>query len=477
MPRRNTNTPTLSGTHALISGAVCTVILIISIVLFRSLTQHPPEAPSGPPAARSAGLAQTDPPSEATPGNPLQPTREEVTSLQQKLTETKQELTDVRDQLTESQRQMNELLEKISEFEVVSASAEAQNMAVQARAEQVAQDLKTLAAELTGWHTRFTSLMTAEEGKRIVAAGTYLDFFSALSEKSRPSENQLAVWRDQIDKLLEPLKSASTKKNETFVAPKDYVQLIDQIAKEVRQALDDLQQDRALLDVVLRDTAKVDPADMTLNEALARRREEEIRVFSQRVSQARQSALESSGKLLEDAEAQRVAASAAKQKQIIDNERQRLELDTQALKDQAEAAQQSFAAQQAKAKLVREMEADMDEIRNLLRPFIEPGFKQPLDYINFQATLEKGPVSFSKIKGTGALDNTMEALTKLMSIGTSKGNDRPRGGFPVFHYTVPTTKLRDFLEKDPKMREKLQRAQELLNKYGPLLVERGMLSP
>ena len=112
------------------------------------------------------------------------------------------------------------------------------------------------------------------------------------------------------------------------------------------------------------------------------------------------------------------------------------------------------------AQLEREMQRDMNEIKGLLRAYTSPGFA-------YRPDDTKGPVSYSLIKSAGGLEPTRKGLDNLFYIATGN-SDRDRGGLPEgvgghIGSETPT--------------QPIERAQELLIKYGELMVRKGMLAP
>ena len=395
--------------HAVISATVCAGVLVIGIMLFRNFvgnsghepseeravsrpnTSPPPPSADVPAVSRSDSQRQRIEATDATLQNLEGQTKAKLATLETEVGTANKEI-------AQAEMQIGKLLDDLTKYEVIRAPIQAQAVAVKERAEKALSDLQDLAAELDSWSTKFKSLLTSDEGKKIVAAGNYLDLFANLAHKNRPSDSQLAVWRKQLKTLLEPLRTAAEKSGQTVVTSADVVSLIDDVGKNVRGALDDLRQDQKVLEMILRDTAGATAGEVTLDQALGRKKEEETRVLSRRIAEAHKSQWESSTRLLEEAEKSRVAAEAAKQKQVIDNERQRIELATEELKNKAVAEKETFEAQQAKAKLGREMDGEMQEIRDLLQPFLAPGFAQMVESGSFRSTMEKKPFSFSVIR-------------------------------------------------------------------------------
>ena len=153
---------------------------------------------------------------------------------------------------------------------------------------------------------------------------------------------------------------------------------------------------------------------------------------------------------------------AAAEREIADSRRrvQLLDADTR-----------RFTAQKAVVdrQLEQQFQRDITEIRTLLKPFITPGRTQHL-YVNGYKIDDDPtvrPVSFSRLEGLGYLESDRKTLMNFWR-STSAHNDRPLGSFP----DAPSGHI-GFESALPRV----QRAQQLLKKYGSLLVRKGMLSP
>jgi len=102
----------------------------------------------------------------------------------------------------------------------------------------------------------------------------------------------------------------------------------------------------------------------------------------------------------------------------------------------------------------------MNEIKGLLMAYTAPGF-------TYRPDDTKGPVSYSLIKSSGGLEPTRKGLGNLFFIAAGN-SDRERGGLPegVGGHIASETPVAP-----------IERAQDLLIKYGELMVRKGMLAP
>jgi hypothetical protein len=108
--------------------------------------------------------------------------------------------------------------------------------------------------------------------------------------------------------------------------------------------------------------------------------------------------------------------------------------------------------------LEKDFERDLPKIRSVLTPFISPGFQKR------GQNKGEGPMSFAVIQGAGALALTTDGRQNLADVVGN--NDRP---------TYPLKRFRGGQTREEEAMCNL--AQDLLTKYGPLMVEKGLLAP
>lgn len=146
-----------------------------------------------------------------------------------------------------------------------------------------------------------------------------------------------------------------------------------------------------------------------------------------------------------------------------------------ALRRQIAQVQREQKEFQAKAARLAALQRDMADVERYLQPFTAPGYLQPKSDRNAwdtERTVDKEPVSLSRLKRLGALEDTMEGLKRLYIFGGGKNpalnNSRPLGSFPQY--------WAQHLNK-PEVHQAVQRAQQLLREHGQALVEEQRLSP
>ena len=117
---------------------------------------------------------------------------------------------------------------------------------------------------------------------------------------------------------------------------------------------------------------------------------------------------------------------------------------------------------------------ELEKIRTHLVAFTTPGYVQPESADNLVYRNVKQPMSYSALRRIGALNPTNEGRATLLRVGGSKSatqrNDRPLGSFPRMNSI-------EQLRNDKNLKARVNEAQQLLRRYGPLMVEDGLLLP
>ena len=114
-------------------------------------------------------------------------------------------------------------------------------------------------------------------------------------------------------------------------------------------------------------------------------------------------------------------------------------------------------------------EALSPRVKSALAVFLKPRNLQPragVGFVSMQTTFDNKPMSFSRIEGLGALEQSTEGLAMLARIGANQklGELRWNKSWTPNYWSEGDTNF-------------LKTRQEMLIKYGPILVEEGLLSP
>jgi hypothetical protein len=344
-------------------------------------------------------------------------------------------------------------------------------------ASQAAQDASAAIDDLQeatrGWESAVKDLLGSDKGKRLAANPEALEQFHALKEQKRPASDLASQLRRRLEGTMRSVTRALETKNTAYSPTEEVFSRIQDIRTQAQSAAEIYRAHHRQLEAILARCPSEPAADTpTLSAALDALQQkwdaEKARIAAEVLGKVRAQGAREIAQAQAEAEQKIAKAEADAKRRLGEIEASRVVKETEKALEEARLRKKKEAAAAAKAALEREFEKDLPEIQSLLRPFITKGRTQPYKR-SFEMTTEIGPVSLAKLQATGAPNRTVEAQELLWGMTTAnRTNDRDLGGFPAF-----IGGARDWREKQPTM----QRAQELLNKYGELMVEKGLLAP
>lgn len=305
---------------------------------------------------------------------------------------------------------------------------------------------------------KLTDLESNSLGQKIASNEDLIEMYLMLKDAPQlGDQSELALQLDELRRTTEFIRSSAELPSIANVK-KQMTNIENGINDKLAAAKLGQRQFKALEYLA----EKESPHSLNLSEvaeaiATARTAEHQIRLAKARREAKRQN-LESEEERVRD-----LTQQVAEAENAIQQSRNRVKIAT--AKAKAELARREAEKRQLKL----EMQNDMAEIKSLLKPLISPGYTQHLyknAYKNDEST-EARPVSFGALVGFGYLTDSQEKLEAFWR-STNGFNDRPLGSFPK-----PRNSVQGFDEARPLV----LRAQELLKKYGELMVEEGLLSP
>lgn len=220
-----------------------------------------------------------------------------------------------------------------------------------------------------------------------------------------------------------------------------------------------------MLDLLVSKSPAASAGAATLKDVLERREEERATDLTGRLTDVRK-------QTKEEVEAEMKSF----EQQIGDLEAETKRMEAKAAVDKEEDRIKRVALQQEHEGEVRKQQAGMERLRKqfdidyprfekYLLPYTSHGYKQPLGP-SFEQTATRGPVSYARLVGTGALkEGNGEWLFLLTTIS---GNDRELGAFP------PRVISSGYEEKHMPT---FIAVQTFLRIYGPIMVEKELLAP
>ena len=337
-------------------------------------------------------------------------------------------------------------------------------------ANAVVCDLGKLKSLQVEWATLEAALLNGPAGNRVAGSAQHLLRVVDILQQVRPTAEQIVDWESQLNPLMEPFAEAASEATPVVIT-EEHAQLLSDLGKELKAQAAEFQRQKLLLESIQRETSGLAPDKLKLADAIAQHRVQRERAEADGLVQVRETARAEA----EKAGADRIAkAEQELTKAKLKQAEQKIAAEKEQLAEEARVAEMQHKATLAGlteeanrvadglrwAQLEREMQRDMNEIKGLLKAFTSPGFA-------YRPDDTKGPVSYSLIRSSGGLEPTRKGLGSLFFIATGN-SDRDRGGLPAGvggHISSETSTA------------PIERAQELLIKYGELMVRKGMLAP
>lgn len=348
---------------------------------------------------------------------------------------------------------------------------------VLAQARVATNALGQLVTQVSALIDEATALKTSEDGKRVALHRQLVSQARAFYEIQLPT-------LPQLDELTTKLESARRIEQQlvshlgTAFEPEAATSVEAQnLAVSANQYLQKVTQTRAILTSLLQESkvkftkGAVDANSPTLEDAITHLTGSEAALARQNLADKTAEAKDQATETVAKAEAERIISEAKQEAEKIraEAEEKKAELEMElAIKkadQQTKAAKTKVAVQSAAdeaQKVQLRKKASETQVQQKLAPFTTPGYWQLNTF-----SLDKKPMSFSKIQGTGALEATQKGgATMALIVSTSADKVRPRWNVNPHLYT-----------KSPAAIEKIREAQQLLIELGPILVEMGKLEP
>lgn len=383
----------------------------------------------------------------------------------------------VEQQFADAQDDLEILRQQSNEREVSNSLSFERTVGVHRQGELIREKLRDLGNKLAQWNVRQSALLSedSKDGKRIAGVPHLLKQFMAIDRQPYPSDGDVITWQERLQSLITRVDQAYKANDARFTASDMLVARLGELEKEVDDALDQVERHQVTVSSILDQAPEPPPSEdgISLQEAIdeegKKRAAEAARILAEELERAQHESAQKFATAKADAK-RLIGEEKAKMERLLgEHEAQRLaELADDAMREERERLEQR-KEQLARQQLEAEFQAALPEIRSLLTPFLSDGYTQPGRHGTFERTTEKGPVSFSQLKGSGLLDKNVDSIGRLHFATTANSiNDRPYGSFPP--QSIGSGERARTLTA-------VQRAQELLNKYGELLVEKEMLAP
>ncbi len=381
-----------------------------------------------------------------------------------------------------------------------------------------AQSAKELADQIVVTHKahteRLQALLTSDEGKRLAAVlnVSSAKTFTIYMDEPILKDAEVRSHQQQAEKLVDGLKRQLETAPAGFVPPEKTMEEISDLALWASVSLARLRErDRWLQDQLAAgipknlDMNKIPTLEAKIGEF--RRRQAELWNAADQAG-AQKAEVESVQKRREAAYAAEMERALEQTNRMLrearqDLERSKIEFNshlkvleeehalrvTELNKQMAELEAKRAVTKATTEAVVQQGKNDAErvllvqrckdpQVQNKLAPFIGEGTWQPGDRRGKPTFNVKGPVSYTKIKASGALERNAEGLKKLYILGNATysgqiatGNTHPDTERPKWGYNVLPAKL------SSSDWDQIKEAQTWLIELGPTMVEIGMLAP
>ena len=338
------------------------------------------------------------------------------------------------------------------------------------RGEKIRKRLEVLTDEFGQWTTRPDLLLSSDDGKRIAAVPDLVSRFMMIGDKPCDTETDLASYAEELERILTPVARAYQNENAGFHIDQTWADRLDGLEKKIDEALNCMDEQRIAISSILKQAPEQIPdGTPTLKEAIVTEKE---RLEEEKVALVMESMREErvkNAKMIADAMAagERVRAEAEAKAARLLGATKAGEITEAVAKHQAELARKQLEA---------EFQRDEGLIQSYLGVLTLPGYVQPGRGGDYITTVQKGPVSLSALRAAGVLSKDIYGLAAFTVV--VERLKRPSKGWPrlkVYNDRLTQTGLGN-VPVGPDQ-EFVQRAQDLLIKYGELMVGKKMLAP
>ena len=305
------------------------------------------------------------------------------------------------------------------------------------RGERLRNRTGELVKEADAWEKKVVPLLTNEEGRLLSAERHWVDSFEEFYQGERPSAAAADELRSRLEILIEPLQEAWDSGDFSSAPGGSVGDRLTELEQGIEHQIQAAKSPRLKIEsLLLAAKQEGQKGERTLDEAIQ---------FYKAQAEER---------------AARVARVAKQKAEAESDETLRLEEE-----EQARQQEQLKIREAEKETQLAELRALLKEgkTRQLLAPFITPGYFQP----DRSISAKKVPISYSKLVSAGCLEESERGLDRLRNL-VKDNTDKVRPRWDVNQYleNLPTESY-----------EKLVNAQTFLRDHGELMVELGALSP
>ncbi|MBN8600638.1 MAG: hypothetical protein J0M26_06405 [Planctomycetes bacterium] len=329
------------------------------------------------------------------------------------------------------------------------------------RAEELNEERKSLEQLASLLRSRFAELMGDSVGKRISSSPDLVDRFVLCEDEFQTSYAELPDVLSSMEILHLKLVEAANSPNSSELRFATETSDIRKQSIALRAKFDD---QKFRLDRIVSSANQLQLSDTTLQEAISLQRasEEESRIHVFKDLQKQE---------MEKRLAEQAAIAKEKEEAEYQLRKQQELSKIEELKAQAEADKKRSELAIQKQQLEVEFERDLPKIQHYLGVLFKHAPRQIVRG-SVVGVKDSGPVSLAGLRslGGGGLGNDYQKATQGLLLFFSYYEAGGRGSGPY-----PARYAGGYLDSDKE--DAIRPAYLLLEKYGDLLVEKGMLAP
>lgn len=357
----------------------------------------------------------------------------------------------------------------------VRAENSQQDLLRQARA--ATNSLENLLAEIKELNAGATALRSNEDGKRVALHPELIErarVFYEVQLRDAPAAADVITRLEGARRIEQQVLS---QQGTAYEPAPDLVESARTVAANAEQDRGKVAQLRAYLTALVQESkikyteAKLTTSSPILEDAIKAKVTAEAAITQQALADRTAGAKEDANRTRQEAEVRKIKEEAKRDAERKEMEIAELKAALERERGQAEADRKKKDAEAEDKRLKELAEADKIELRRklsdtnvlaTLAPFTTPGYWQIKG-----TSADLKPISFTKLKASGALEKTAAGRKTLaLLVSTSTDKVRPRWKINPEYYT-----------RYPDAVARVTQLQDLLIELGPLLVEMKLLDP
>jgi hypothetical protein len=340
----------------------------------------------------------------------------------------------------------------------------ARNIALRQTVDQAASSFQAWEKAASDWNRMKTELLDGDRGRSIATNQDGLPMVLELIRLAGVRSDELETYRVQLDEVSAAIEDRLTH-NPGAEVTESTRQMLETLKEEVSQKGQELARVVNGLQRHAQAARGVAPGERTLRQAMDEQGlMEQQQMLALELAAREQARQETAARFLA-VERQRQEAEAELRQSELNAEIERLKAERETTELTAARERAEHEAMAAREKLEAEFTRDRAEINKLLSPFVTPAPYRINPPFGYYPSGQNTGESLSAIAKCGALEESEDGLDAMSRLG--ENCPRPLGTFPIY--------VQSEWRRNPRVKAKLERAQELLRKYGELLVEKGIL--